>query len=276
MMSFVPCRSAVRRALGEGATALALALTAVAPTVVAAQEAPPPSSGVELIQRMHDRGDQGWFRTLTFVQRTTQHRPDSADRVSTWYEAVLAPDRLRIDMGDLADRNGVLYTADSMYVVRGGLVTRTSGEGNPFLPFVVGVYMQPVERTLRQLSPLGIDMSLLRSDEWRERPVYVVGARDARDVVSPQFWVDAERLALVRMVLAASGAGGGRAYDIHLDDYVLVGGGWLATKVVMYSGGAARQTEEYSDWRAGVALPEEFFAAESWTRVPHWAAAHER
>lgn len=271
------------------ATALATAfvLTALPPLAhrAAAQDRPagagagvPPASGTELLQRMHDRWASGqpWFHTITFTQQTTVVRRDGTTNVSTWYESILAPDRLRIDFGDPKAGNGVLYTADSSYVMREGKVTRTTGEGNPFLPFVVGVYTQPLERTLAQLAPLGVDMSVVRSGRWRDRPVYVVGARDTSDLSSPQFWVDSERLILLRMVLAPSGNvsnGSGRPepLDIHLDDYVEVGGGWLATKVAMYAGGKARQTEVYTSWRAGTELSPRFFVAEDWGKVPHWA-----
>lgn len=229
---------------------------------------------------MHDRWATGkpWFHTVTFVQRTTVVRRDGSSNVSTWYESILAPDRLRIDMGDPAEGNGALFTADSTYRIQNGKVTRATAEGNPFLPFVVGVYTQPLDRTMAQIAPLGVDMSRVRADRWNDRAVFVVGASDTSDLASAQFWVDAERLILVRMVLAPSGdvrGGSGRPepLDIHLDDYVELGGGWLATKVVMYAGGVARQTEEYSDWRAGMELAPEFFVAEEWGAVPHWAAS---
>jgi hypothetical protein len=243
-------------------------------TVARASE---PKSGSELLERMHDHWTTGnpWFKTLIFTQRTTVVRRDGTKNVSTWYESVLAPDRLRIDFGDPAEGNGVVYTADSVYVVRAGKVERKAADGNPFLPFVIGVYTQPLEHTLAQLEPLGIDMSRVRSDSWEGRPVYVVGARDASDTSSAQFWVDSDRLILLRMVLAPSAEAGARSepLDIHLDDYVEVGGGWLATKVVMYASGVARQTEEYSDWKAGVELSPDFFVAEKWSAVPHWASA---
>lgn len=236
-----------------------------------------PASGRELLQQMHDQWAKGkpWFHTLIFTQKTTVTRRDGTKNVSTWYESILAPDRLRIDFGDPSEGNGVMYTADSIYVVRAGKVERKSADGNPFLPFVIGVYTQPLERTLAQLEPLAIDMSRVRSDSWEGRPVYVVGARDRSDTTSAQFWVDSERLILLRMILAPSAEEGGRGepLDIHLDDYVEVGGGWLATKVAMYAGGAARQTEEYSDWKAGVNFAPDFFVAEKWSEVPHWATS---
>lgn len=240
-------------------------------------QAAAPSSGKELLQRMHDRWATGtpWFHTLIFTQRTTVVRQDGTKNVSTWYESVLAPDRLRIDFGDPSEGNGVVYTADSVYVVRAGKVERKTDDGNPFLPFVIGVYTQPLERTLAQLEPLGIDMSRVRSDSWQGRPAFVVGAQSASDTTSAQFWVDANRLILLRMVLAPSAESGARSepLDIHMDEYVEVGGGWLATKVAMYAGGVARQTEEYSEWKAGVELAPDFFVAEKWGEVPHWAVS---
>ena len=84
-----------------------------------------PATGVELLQRMHDAYDGKWYKTLTFVQKTTLTRPNGVVDTSTWYEALKSPDRLRIDFGDPAKGNGALYTADSLYVVRGGKITRT-------------------------------------------------------------------------------------------------------------------------------------------------------
>jgi len=51
-----------------------------------------------------------------------------------------------------------------------------------------------------------------------------------------------------------------------------VGGGWLATRVRMLDRGAPAQTEEYSDWHAGMALPDALFQAEHWMEAPHWSA----
>ena len=125
-----------------------------------------PATGTALLQRMHDAYDGKWYKTLTFVQKTTITRPSGVVDTSTWYESLKSPDRLRIDFGDPAKGNGALYTADSLYVVRGGKVTRTIASGNPFLPFVAGVYDQPVETTLRQLAPYHFDLSRIRTDTW--------------------------------------------------------------------------------------------------------------
>jgi len=229
-----------------------------------------PASGVELLQRMHDAYDGKWFKTLTFVQKTTITRPNGVVDTSTWYEALKSPDRLRIDFGDPSKGNGALYTADSLYVVRGGKVTRSVASGNPFLPFVAGVYDQPVETTLRQLAPYHFDLSRIRSDTWQGQLVYVVGAASPEDLESPQFWIERDRLQPVRFLVKLSPAPDAKPNDIRLESYVPVGRGWLATRVLIMEGGVVRQAEDYSDWKGDVALPNDFFVAEKWGEVPHW------
>lgn len=233
-----------------------------------------PIDGAAVLRRMHDAYSGRWYRTLTFVQKTTQRAPDGSERVSTWYEA-LDGDRLRIDIGEPAGGNGVLYTPDSLYVVRAGKVTRTAGEGNVFIPFIQGVYIQSLDRTLLQIAAYHFDLARLRTQEWEGRRTYVVGARDSTDLTSPQFWVDAERLVVTRMLVPLLRSQAGtppRSQDIRLEGYVPLGGGWLATHIRMLDEGRPLQTEEYSDWRADVPLAPELFRAESWAAVPHWRA----
>ncbi|HVT40794.1 MAG TPA: hypothetical protein VHE78_17275, partial [Gemmatimonadaceae bacterium] len=139
-------------------TRLAFSLASVSAVVVGCRAsgfgaARVPSDGTALFARMHDAYAGKWYRSLVFVQRTVMRGPGGADQVATWYEALIAPDRLRIDIGSPGEGNGVLTTADSTYVVRQGRVTRMAARGSVFLPLIEGVYTQPVARTLMQLEP---------------------------------------------------------------------------------------------------------------------------
>src|SRR2546429_9298389 len=51
----------------------------------------------DLIREMQKKYAQSWYKTLTFVQQTTEFQADGKTKVSTWYEALYAPGRLRID-----------------------------------------------------------------------------------------------------------------------------------------------------------------------------------
>ena len=230
-----------------------------------------PSDGKALLARMHDRYAGTWFRTMTFVQRTTQRRPDGTSQVTTWYESQRGS-RLRIDIGDPALGNGALYTADSLYVVREGKVVRRMAEGNPFLPLIVSVYLEPLDVTIKQLAPYKIDLSRLRVQDWEGKPTYVVGSTSPTDTTSPQIWVEKDRLIVTRFLVPLMPTPDKRVQDVRLENNVAVGDGWLATRVRMLDQGKPMQTEEYSDWRVNVPLPATFFQAEHWGEGQHWAA----
>ena len=144
--------------------------------------------------------------------------------------------------------------------------------GNPFLPFVQGVYDQPIDTTLRQIQPYKFDLTKIRSTTWEGRPTYVVGSQSPRDTTSPQFWIDQEKLVVVRMILGLNPTAPAEVTDIRLEDYRPVAGGWLAVLVEIMRDGKVIQKEQYSNWRGNVDLQADFFVAEKWSAVPHWAA----
>jgi len=102
----------------------------------------------------------------------------------------------------------------------------------------------------------------------RMHDVYV--ANSASDLDSPQFWIEREHLQPVRFLVKFAPAPDAKPDDIRLEKYVPVGGGWLATHVAIMEGGVVRQAEDYSDWRADVAIANDFFVAEKWSDVAHW------
>lgn len=227
---------------------------------------PTPENGAALVTLMHDRYAGRWYRTVTFTQTTTQHLPDGSERVSTWHEALRAPGVLRIDVGAPADGNVIIYTRDSSYRVRGGKLVRSAADANPFMPFVATMYHVPVTETLGELARWHFDLSRIRADSSGGRLEWVVGARDASDTTSPQFWVDAERLVATRIILAPEA--GSPAMDIALNGYQPLGGGWIATDVDIRSGGRSIQREQYADLRADVDLPASMFDPHQWPAAP--------
>jgi len=259
------------RRLPRCAPFLLCGLLAAVPSL-RAQDAP--ATGLDLLQRMRDSYHGQWYGTLTFTQTTTRHRADGSDTVSTWYESVRQNDttgtELRIDIGDPADGNGVLYTADSLWVLRGGRLVATRPGGNALLPLIEGVYLQPVARTAAALASTAVDLRRpVVGGRWNGRPVWIAGATAAGDTTSPQFWVDVERRVVVRAIFVPVPSA--PLMDIQLDSLVPVGGGWLATRCEFYVAGRLVQREEYHDWAANVALAPELFDVTRWTTARHWA-----
>lgn len=225
-------------------------------------------SADQLIAAMHDRYDDTWYRTLTFLQKTSYLRPDGTpSRVETWYEAVSLPGLLRIDLGEPSRGNGVLYRADSVYQVQEGRVTHRLAGRNLLLTLGFDVYHQPPATTLRQLAEERIDLALLRTDSLEGRAMYVVGAGPS-DTTANQFWVDAEHLVFVRLI--QSDVDRRRTQDIRFGRYVRHGGGWVAEEVRVQADGRLVFLEEYTDVRVNVPLDSALFIPERWNTAPHW------
>jgi len=247
--------------------AVAAAVTASAPS-----NAQSDTIGRTVLQRMHDAYAGKWYKSLTFVQRTTTFDSARTPKYETWYETVADHDGrvvLRIDRGAPSEGNGVLYTADSLWSLRGGKLAAARPTGNPFLPLIQGVYVQPVDKTVRELKQTGVDLSKGYKTKYEGAGVTVIGAASAADSTSPQIWIDDARNVLLRMMLSFSP--NRPPTDVHLGGYERVGQGWLATKVSMYANGVPNQIEEYSNWKIDQPLSGQLFDVATWTTAPHWA-----
>jgi hypothetical protein len=231
-------------------SAFALALLAALPGAILAQRTP--ATGLDALRQLHDVYAGRWYTSLIFTQKTTARGRDGTETVTTWYESVRYTDahgtQLRIDVGDPALGNGVLYSPDSVWVMRAGKLTATRKGGNALLPLIEGVYVQPVERTAAELVTPGVDLSRpVLNGRWNDRAVWIVGAISPADTVSPQFWVDVERKLVVRAILVA--APGAPKMDIRMDGVVPLGHGWLATKCTFYVAGEGRRWKSMATTR---------------------------
>jgi hypothetical protein len=225
-------------------------------------------TSADLIREMRQKHGQSWYRTLTFVQKTTEHHADGTSKVSIWYEAFSAPGRLRIDFDPIKDGNGILFANYTLYSFKGGKLANSRPFVHPLLLLGFDVYFLPVEETLSKLKDLKFDLSLLREDVWQGRPVYVVGAK-AGDLHSRQFWIDKQNLYFVRL-LEPAGKDNSLTQETQFNKYEKVkGGGWVAPEVIFMVDGKPVITEEYSEIRGGVSLDEKLFDPQHW-RTAHW------
>jgi hypothetical protein len=222
----------------------------------------------QLVSAMHARYAGKWYRNITFVQTSTYLRPDGTpSRTELWYEAGEMPGKLRIDLGDIAKGNGVLYRADSVYQVQGGRITHRAAGGNPLMTLGFDVYAQPPSSTLAHLRRERIDTAIMHRSNWKGRPVFVVGAASG-DTTTNQFWVDAERLLFVRLI--QTNPQNRRTQDIRFEKYVPHAGGWVAERVEFVADGRLVFLEEYKDVRVNVALDSALFIPSRWSTAKHW------
>lgn len=227
----------------------------------------PPKDGKEVLARMHAAYAGKWYRTVTFVQKTSY--PDG--RVETWHEALSLPGRLRIDVAPVDSGKTILFRNDSIYQYEGKVAKSSAAMIHPLMVLGFDVYQQPPEESARKLASLSFDLTKVREDRWQGRPVWVVGAID-EVALSREFWVDQERLVFVRMVQAAprradQPAGKRNVAEILFNNYQPLGKGWISPQVVFLNNGERVMLEEYRDIQADVPLDDGLFAAGEWKRA---------
>lgn len=229
--------------------------------------AAPITNTEQLIQAMQSKYAKSWYKTATFVQKTTNFQPDGTKKIETWYEAMTLPGSLRIDFTPTKDGNGILFTNSQIYVFKNGKIDGNRPYVHPLMVLGFDVYGLPPSEVIEKLKGLKFDLSVFREDTWQGRPVYVVGAKQG-DLHSPQFWIDQQNLYFVRMIRPA-GKDGAQTQETQFNKYVKLGGGWMSPEVIFMVDGKVATTEEYSDLRANVKLPDKLFDPESFATV-HW------
>ncbi len=237
-----------------GGVVLITALAAVA-------EAQAPRDGRELLALMRARARI--YQSLTFVQTT--RRPGQPD--ATWYESCQLPGRLRIDIAPLDSQSVIIFKSDSVMRSRLGQSVRRGPYFHSLLYLLGDVFVVPAESSAAKLAASGFELSKLREDRWDGRSVWVAGAA-AGDSTSPQFWVDKERLYVVRLVDRAQGPQGG-VLDVRITAHEQVDGVWVEKEMYFLVDGREVQREIYNSIRVNTPLEAGTFDIEPYRR-PGW------
>jgi outer membrane lipoprotein-sorting protein len=221
----------------------------------------------ELIQAMQKKYAKSWYKTATFVQKTTNIDKDGNKKVETWYEALSVPGSLRIDFTPTKDGNGILFTNYQIYTFKSGKVDVNRPYVHPLMILGFDIYRLTTADAIEKLKGLKFDLSIEREDTWQGRTVYVIGAR-AGDLHSAQFWIDKKNLYFVR-VIRPGGKDGAQTQETQFNKYQKLGGGWMAPEVIFMVDGKTVTTEEYSELRANVFLDSKLFDPQYFATV-HW------
>ena len=244
----------------------------VSSTSAGAAATPSPSisvnDGESLIRAMHARYANRWPKTLTYTQTTSILGQQGAASDQAWYVAMLLPGRQRIDYVNPDLGNGVLVRADSAYVFSNGRPARATLGWNELLLLTQDVYHQPPEVTISILRSLGFQLSRIRSSSFDGRTAYVIGASSVTDSASKQFWVERERMILVRV---REKRGEGMFSDIRIGDFTRAGNGWLARQTYQLQNGFPRIHQRVAGIKSDVPLDSALFDPRMWGSVKHWS-----
>ena len=218
-----------------------------------------PRDGRELLRLMRNRGHM--YTTLTF--RQTTKRPNVPDQ--TWFESARIPNTLRIDIAPLDSGRAIIFRNDSVYSFRGGRMLRSGPYVHTLLLLLGDVFVIPTDSSIARLTREGFDLSKIHEGRYDNRKVWVVGANDG-DTTTSQFWIDAERLYMVRMIEHGQD---GATMDSKILQHQRINGIWVETEMVFFRNGQELQHEIYNDVHVNTELDPAIFDPSAYVK-PAW------
>ncbi|WP_295796612.1 hypothetical protein [Mucilaginibacter sp.] len=203
------------------------------------------STSKEVLTSMYKKYHGSWHKSLKFTQTTERFRNDSLINTSTWYETIVYPDLLRIDIGTVNSPNGILFRHDSTYVFRANKIVRAEKNENELIFFLGGMYFKTFDQVVAHFAELHYDLSKFHASIWKGKPVYVIGADKDDDKVN-QLWIDQEKLVAVRFLKYEKDT----KEEGTFEQQVPVKNAWSETKCSFYFNDKLLQTETYRDLKA--------------------------
>lgn len=201
----------------------------------------PPDPGAEVIRAMHNQWKGKWYENMAFEQKALFYKDGKVVRSEVWQELLNSPGNLHIRFNGFGSGNGAIYSRDSVYQFKGGVLQTKRPDVNFLALLGFDVYFYEPEATLSRLKGLGFDLGKSYRTSFKGRDVVVVGAAGPDDRSSSQFWVDSERM----MVLRAVKNTGNAVRDVHFNRYRQIHGNWVATEMVFTDGSDTVFSEEY-------------------------------
>jgi hypothetical protein len=225
------------------------------------------NDGESLIRAMHARYNGRWpqFVTYTQTQRLLGQSGQNADQLQ--YVA-LAPGRQRIDYVNPSLGNGLLARADSVYNFSNGRQVGASQGWTELLVLTQDVYHQRPEVTISVLRSLGFQLSRIQSQSFDGRRAFVIGATSQNDSSSKQFWVERDRLVLVRI---RERRGQSQFSDVRIGSHTKAGEGFVGRQTVYLVNGAPRLQLLVGAITPNAALDSALFDPKQWSTAKHWS-----
>jgi hypothetical protein len=266
--------SSSRRALGALLLAAAGACGRQAQVAGSAGGAPEPNrsvsinAGEDVIRAMHAKYVGRWFTAITFHQTTSLLGASGSTNDQIWYVARGNAGEQRIDYVNPDLGNGMLVRPESTYFFSNGRQTQVTVGWNEMLLLTHDVYLQSPEITISILRSLGYQMSRLHSSGFLGKSAWVVGATSSQDSSSKQFWVERDRMVLVRV---REKRGEMQFSDIHLGDFIPAGNGWIAKQTYQMQNGVPRLHQQIAGVKTDMPLDPGLFDPKQWSTVKHWS-----
>ena len=211
-------------------------------------------TGDDVLREMHTRYAGKWYRSFTFTQVTEHYKNDSIVKIATWHEAILFPDKFRIDFGDQKDSNTVIYLKDSVYSFRKGKLVRKAYNDDNLTFLLGGMYSYSLDSVKAKIRKQGYDTRKFYEDKWQGQPVYVIGAASSSEKTN-QLWIDQEKLVVLKFIKYKDGEKEEGIFSGHRR----FGNTWSETACDFYVNDKLIQKEKYNDCKADADIDPAIF-----------------
>ncbi|WP_299824628.1 outer membrane lipoprotein-sorting protein [uncultured Pontibacter sp.] len=203
------------------------------------------TNGSNLVKAMHSRWHKKWYPNFAFEQRAIYYDGETISKEEVWQEVYSQPGNLGIRFNGFESGNGVIFRQDSVYTFQDNKLQGKTYQIHPLLLLCFDVYFLQPEVSVNKLQKIGFDLSKITEAKWQGRDAYVIGTADAKDNTTPQFWVDKERLYIVRVLTNPKGT----PREVEINNYKKLEGKWVATEVIFKTDGKTTLREEYFNMR---------------------------
>ena len=203
---------------------------------------------------MYDQYAGKWMHSFTFDQTTEMYRNDSLIKTAEWHEAIVYPDKFRIDFGDAKDGNAAIFTKDSIYSFHSGKLVRTSLNDDDLTFILGGMYFYPFDTVKAMFGRMGYNLNEFCETTLNGKPAYVIGANDTTEKTN-QLWIDKEKLVAVKFINYNHGEKEEGIFSNHKQ----FDGGWSETKCIFYIDGKLIQKESYFNCKANTEIDLSIF-----------------
>lgn len=199
------------------------------------------SSASALLAAMHERYYQGPCACYSFSQRNTHYKADTVSGHSEWHEQIRFPDFFRIQFGEEAKGNYIIYKKDSLYHYEGAQLKKSKSDSISLLLILGGMYYRPLEEVLKRLKADRFDIEKMVESEWDGEMVWIIGAA-TKEEQSNQIWISKKDFRILRILQKRKV---GPMSELRFEAHQKWCNGFVETKVSFWRDGKVEQREEY-------------------------------
>jgi len=211
-------------------------------------------TGIDVIRLMKEKYNNSYIQNFTFSQHVVQYKGDSVINKTIWHEAYSSPNQLILKFDTYDSGNGYIFKDDNIYVMKNNKVESKQKDIHDLLVLGFDVYNQPVQVTVDKLTDKGYDLNKVYETEFNGKTVFCVGAEDEKDT-SNCFYIEQEHLLFVKMINHTHP----RYDEAIFENFKMVQGVYLATKVIFIANNKTIMTEEYFNMDFPEALDAKIF-----------------